>query len=151
MIKFGVEKLSMLWEEVFPLLNEHYKEVSKYHDIKLDPDVTSYKMLEDAGALAVYTARKDTGELVGYAAYVVRMNMHYQSSCQAMQDVIFLAKEYRQGMTGYKLIKYADERLQELGIQVVYHHVKEKLDFGPVLKRLGYEPVERIWARRLDK
>lgn len=151
MISFGAEKLSTLWEEVFPLLVEHYKEVSKYQDIRLDPDISAYTALEEAGALAVYTARKQDGTLLGYAAYIIRVNMHYQSSLQAMQDVIFLTKEARKGMAGYKLIKYADQRLQELGVQIVYHHVKNKLDFGPVLARLGYEPVEQIWARRLDK
>lgn len=150
-MRFSVEKLQDTWEEIFPLLQQHYMEIAKYHDIKLDPDVEQYKDIEDYGGLRFYTARTDEGTLVGYTAYFVRHNLHYRESLQAMQDVIFLTKEARKGLTGYKLIKFADEHLKAEGVQIVYHHVKTKLDFGSVLERLGYEPVEMIWARRLDK
>jgi hypothetical protein len=38
--------------------------------------------------------------------------------------------------------------LVEDGVQVIYHHVKCAIDFGPLLKVLGYEQVETVWAKR---
>lgn len=135
-------------DEALPLLQAHYEEVAKYKDIPLSVDVEMYLKLEEVGTLRIFTAREEGG-LIGYAVYFVRYNPHYSTSLQAVQDVLFLAKGERRGLAGYKLIKYADERLAEEGVEVVYHHVKLRQDFGPLLERLGYEPIETIWGRRL--
>ena len=148
MTEFACEPVWTLWDEVLPLLREHWQEVARFKDIPLNPAIEKYNAMAEVGLFKTYTAR-DSGELVGYAAYFVAPNMHYQSSLQATQDVIFLRETHRKGMTGYRLIKYADEQLKQIGVEVVYHHVKEKLDFGLLLMRLEYQPVERIWARRL--
>jgi len=144
------EKISTLWREVFPLLVEHFKEISANQDIPLQPNIRMYNKLEKMGMFRAYVARID-GELVGYAAYIVNPNMHYQQSLQAVQDVLFLRKEYRKGFAGIRLIKYADEQLLSEGVQIVYHHVKVANDFGPVLERLGYRWIEKIYSKRLDK
>ena len=44
---------------------------------------------------------------------------------------------------------HADLAVVQL-LQVVSQHVKLAHDFGPLLKRLGYEHVEHVWQRRLD-
>ena len=148
-MQFAREKIWDLWEEAWPLLVEHWGEVAKYSDIKLDPDFTAYHEAELNGALRVYTARAE-GVLVGYAAFMVRGNAHYKSSIQAVQDVVFLRKACRRGLVGYKLLKFADDQLATEGVQVVYQHVKIKNNFSAVLGRIGYEKVEEVWAKRLD-
>jgi GNAT superfamily N-acetyltransferase len=129
-----------------------WQEVAHYGDIPLAPDWSMYRAMEDSGALRCYTARLH-GELIGYAVFFVRQNMHYSFSKQAVQDVLFVDKHYRRGTVGTRLIRYADAMLQGESVQVVYHHVKNKpeLDFGPLLKRLGYEPIDTIWGKRLDR
>ena len=149
MIIYARERAWELWEEILPLLQLHWQEIARYHDIKLNPDVAMYNKLDEAGKFVIYTAR-DNGELVGYAAYFLNHNMHYRDSFQAVQDVLFLHPDYRNGFTGIRLIKYADQQLQELGVQLVMHHVKLKNDFGMILQRMGYQPIETIWGRRLD-
>lgn len=137
-----------LCQELFPLLELHYREIAVDQDIPLTPDFAKYTQLEALGRLRVYTARDDDRLLWGYAIYFVGPNMHYQTSLQAVQDVLFMHPG-RRGVGG-RLIRFADDELAKDGVQKVFHHVKLAHDFGPLLKRQGYEPIEAIYARRLD-
>lgn len=136
-------------EEALPLFEKHYQEIAKYHDIPLAPDFAAYAALEAQGNLRVYSAR-NAGDLIGYVVFFVRPHLHYSGTLFAAQDVLFLLPEYRKGMTGLRLIKFADERLKAEGVQVVTQHVKDHMDFGPILERMGYERVETTYMRRLD-
>lgn len=167
MITFQVEALTPeVWDEALPLLHAHWREIARYHDIPLDPDLQTYANMAAIGALRLFTVRhaqfseKDLadafetplqvrGRLAGYGLYFVRCAPHYRGSLQAVQDVLYLDPAIR-GATGYRFIKWCDEQLREEGVQVVYQHVKVTHNFGPMLQRLGYEHVEGIYARRLD-
>ncbi len=88
--------------------------------------------------------------VVGYACYFVRHNAHYVSSLQAVQDVLFLLPAHR-GRTALKFIAWCDEQLAADGVQVSYQHIKTALPHGHrALMHLGYEPVDTIYAKRLD-
>jgi len=176
-VRFAREPLTdALWAEAFPLLREHWREVAAFPDIPLEPDRERYAVLEANGALACFTAREahdgmwtmhhsdKTGEhsttplsppLVGYALYVVAPNLHYSSSLQAVQDVIYLDPSMRGTGVGYRFIKYCDEQLTTMGVQVVMQHLKAKLDakmgFSRLLERQGYELTDLVYAKRLDK
>jgi len=134
-----------------PLLAEHWLEVAHYLDIPLDVDQEAYEQIEDAGALRVFTARDAAGVMFGYAVYFVRSNLHYRRSKQAVQDVLYVDPEHRGGL-GIRMLKWNHEQLRAEGVQVVYQHVKRKpgLNFGPLLKRLGYEAIDDIYGLRLD-
>ena len=68
-----------------------------------------------------------------------------------MQDILFLLPEFRGSTVGFRLVKFCDEQLRAEGVQVVYQHVKNAHPMlGAVLSRVGYEPVETIYAKRLD-
>lgn len=147
---FARESIRGLWPELWPLLFAHWEEIATWSDIPMDPDREAYEAIEDAGLLRLYTARNAQG-LVGYAAYVVRTHLHYRGSVQAVQDVVYLRPEYRQGRIGQKLLEAADADLASEGVQVVFQHVKLAHNFGPLLERLGYEHLENVYARRLDR
>lgn len=142
------ESIEGLWPELWPLLYAHWKEIAAWPDILLDPDREAYEALDEVGMLRIYTAR-DGVRLVGYAAYILREHLHYRSSMQAVQDVLFLDKDYRLGGLGMRLMKYADEELAKAGAQVIFHHTKVAHDFGPLLERMGYKLVEKVYARRI--
>lgn len=137
-----------LLDAMAPLLKRHWAEVGHYPDIPLEVDAGVYLGAEANGQLRIFTAR-DGGRLVGYAAYFVRPNPHYASSVQAVEDVIFVAPECR-GSTGARLIRFADDALRAEGVQAVYHHVKLAHNWGPLLERMGYEPIDVIYGKRLD-
>ncbi len=148
MSTFQCELLRNCITEALPLLEKHWREIAHYQDIILEPDLEQYERLEQLGFLKVFTARDSDNTLIGYAVYFIKRNIHYKSSLQAVQDVIYIDKDKR-GM-GFKFIKWCDQQLKELGVQAVYHHVKKQHNFGPALERQGYELVDLIYGKRLD-
>ncbi len=150
MIEFAREMLGDAKGDMEPLLVLHWREVAHYQDILLNPDWEFYALMEESDRLRIFTAREE-GRLIGYAFFFVGPNRHYKDSIQAVQDVIFLHPEYRGAKLGAKLILYADEQCRAENIQVIYHHIKEAHNFGPLLVHCGYELVDLIYAKRLDK
>lgn len=149
-VSFQRERASPdLFLEIAPLLVAHFTEIAHFSDIELNPDYSLYLAMEDGGGLRVYTARRSDGELIGYAIFFVRRNPHYRTSLQAVQDILFVRPDQR-GVTGARLIMYADAELKREGVQAVMHHVKAAHNFGPLLERLGYQLVDLIYAKRLD-
>lgn len=144
------EPLEDAWPDMEALFRAHYEEIAHYKDIALAPNAAAYRKLASRGVMRAYTVR-DAGDLVGYAVFLVRRNPHYWGSLQAIQDVLYLEPAYRRGMTGVRLLRHAEERLRAEGVQVVYHHVKRTNRMGELLERLGYEHVDQVYAKRLDK
>ena len=147
---YARESLAAVLPEVMPLLAAHWAEVAHYKDIPLDVDVEAYCQFEASGAFRVYTARNGNGVLLGYAAYVVRFNPHYRGSLQAHQDVLFLRPDAR-GLGG-ELVRYSEETLRAEGVQVITQHVKVATPrTGALMERLGYEAMDVIYVKRLDR
>ena len=139
-----------LRHEIRWLLQDHWREVGHYQDIPLCPDWTHYENAHRAGILYIFTARDSaTWNLVGYAVFFVRPNPHYKTSWQAAQDILFIHPDYR-GQGG-RFIAWCDAQLAAELVQAVYHHVKVAHNFGPLLERMGYELVDLVYARRLDR
>lgn len=139
------------FEEITPLLEKHFHEIAHYQDIPLQPNFARYLELDRAGALRTFTARDELQKLVGYAVFFVSANLHYQSSVQAVQDVIYLEQSSRGLGIGREFIDWCDIQLAKDGCQVVYHHVKPKHPkLGGALQSLGYALVDHIYSRRLD-
>ena len=135
--------------ELLPMLKKHWVEIAHYPDIQFNPNWDAYFQLQKNNLLVVMTARDDN-KLIGYIAYFVMPNLHYKDSLQANQDVVFVDPLYRRGTLGYKLIRQSEILLKDMGVQVVTQHLKFEHDFSPLLKRLGYEDVDKLMAKRLD-
>ena len=157
-VQFDLELLTPeMMAEMRPLLELHKDEIAHYPDIELEPDDDFYLKAQAAGMVRLFTARErdglgrnSRGTLVGYSVFFMKQNPHYKSSLQANNDILYLDAKYRGRMLGYRFIRWCDERLAEAGVQVVYHHVKKKHNFGPMLERQGYELIDLIYGRRLD-
>lgn len=140
-----------LFEEAFPLLSLHWREIAHYDDIALNPDVERYLGLEQADVLRVFTARAG-GALVGYACFFVSCNGHYSDSLQALQDILYVDPGWRCSTIGLRLIRACDEALRVEGVQLVLQHVKEAHPaLAVILERMGYERIDVIYGRRLDR
>lgn len=149
--KFARESLkSIRGGRLEELLERHYHEIAHFKDIALDIDWDVYEIADHQGKLRCFSARAD-GELIGYVGHIVNTNPHYKGSLQAVQDVIFIAPERRGLFTGSRLIAYSDQCLAAEGVQVVYHHAKAAFPMDSILKRNGYELVDTLWAKRLDR
>lgn len=150
-VTFDQERLTPQFQaELMPLLVLHWAEIAHWKDIPLEPDWEAYYAVLASGALRAFTFR-ETGLLKGYGVFVVKESIHYRSSKQASQDIIWVAPEYRKQMLGARFIQWCDEQLALEGVEVVHHHVKLAHDFGKTLERLGYEAVETIYSKRLTR
>lgn len=150
---FQVEQLSSaLWVELMPLLRKHYDEIAPWRDIPLAPDFARYEALQDVKALRIVTARLE-GMLIGYHCAVVMRGLHYSTIIQAQQDVLWLAPEHRRSRTGSDLLFFAEEQLRAEGVTMLVQHTKTTPghDLGPYLMRRGYEPLDMLYVKRLDR
>ena len=147
---FQREQPADLWDEIMPLLEKHRLEIARYKDIPLGVDQEHYQKIHEMGLLRLFTVRID-GELIGYCCLIAHPNPHYTSSFQAHEDVLYIAPAYRKTGIGWRFMRHVDAELKAEGCQAVYRHVKTDHDHGPLLERMGYEAVDTIWAKRLDK
>lgn len=148
-MRYAREKLfPILLDEMRPLLERHWREVALCDAFgPVDIDLDAYRRAEDADMLRIYTARDQDGKLVGYAAYFVMPNFHYQSKLVAEADVFFLLPEERRGLAGLRLLRFADAELRKGGVNIIAQKVKTAHDCGSLFKRMGYVHAENVWMK----
>ena len=145
-MKFSLENLARVRHEIEPLIKQHYDEIALNKDIiNLNPDWEGYARLDSINALRIYTARKDD-ELMGYFVVIVSKSLHYRDHLFANNDIIFLTKPARKGLTGVKLIKYAIDSLAAEGITKLHINTKAHQPFDAILERLNFEEIERVYS-----
>jgi GNAT superfamily N-acetyltransferase len=137
-------------EEGLPLFERHREEISQYQDIPLNVDLNWYIEADRLGHLRCYTARLN-GDLIGYAVFFLSHNRRYMTSYQAVQDVLFVVPEHRHGRVGLQLIRHAEDALRAEKVQIIYQHSKANREEGKLFEKLGYELVDFIHAKRLDR
>ncbi len=149
-ITYQREPVHGLWPELLPMMEAHYVECYPYQDIGLQVDTALYEQCEDLDCFRAFTAR--AGEtLIGYAAFFMRHHAHYKLSLQAYHDSLYIAPDWRFGLTGPALIAYTERSLRDEGVQVVSQACKAGTDVGKLLMRLGYEAMDVIYTKRLDR
>ena len=147
MIEYKQESYSDVIDEIKPLLDLHYEEIAGDKDvIKLNPDYNAYKIMDQRGMLKIVTARNGN-ELVGYCICLVRPHLHYLDSMTATNDIFYIKKEYRLGMTGVKLFKKTEDIMKQYGVQRIIMNVKRINDVGTIFERLGYKETERVYTK----
>jgi quercetin dioxygenase-like cupin family protein len=138
-----------LWSEITPLLEKHWQEIAHYKDVPLDIDVERYNAMEEQGLLRCFTAR-DCGRLIGYAIFICGPNLHYKSTRIANQDVLFIAPEARNGTTAMRFFDFFEKRLASEGWQLMLQHEKiAHPALGRLCEKRGYEPMDRVWIKKL--
>ena len=148
-ITFQRENMSMdLIKEAMPLTRQHTQETDPFPTLKPGIDWEAYMESDKAGILRAYTARN--GSLLGYALFGIYVHPHYTDSLQASQDAVFIKPDSRNGLLGLKFMRWCDEQLKNDGVSVIYQYSSNRRNIGPILKRLGYEHIQDLYARRLS-
>jgi hypothetical protein len=151
MITFARELLCECVQEVQPLLEKHYDELTLRKDIvKLDPQWKEYALLEQLGRFVVFTAR-DEGRLVGYSAYFLLRHMHYAALTVAQNDVFWLDPQCRRGMSPVRFLRWCDKQLASEGVDKAIYHCKLSNQLAPILRRLGYADEEVMVGKFIGK
>lgn len=148
MITFRVEPDPVpVFKELIGMLKEHKAESNQFGEsIPLEPDWRMYQVLHDMKTLHVVTARKDDDEVVGYCIDILSRHLHYPVIL-ASNDIIFMTHKYRGH--ALRLIKFVEEKLKEKKVGIWSVSVKPHVDFSPVLKKMGFDPLESLYFRRL--
>jgi hypothetical protein len=150
MITFQQEAPSPFADEAVELFKKHYEEVAERQDvIELNPNIEKYNQLYKTKTLEIHTARDD-GKLIGYSLWVVVNHLHYKKSITASSDVLYISPEYRQGMLGYKFIKWTTEEIKKRNPQRILFHMKPFLDYGKIVERLGGHYFEKTYSIVLE-
>ena len=137
---FQVEDFAKAFAEATELTRRHYDEIAKNKDVMvLDPDRDFYAAAKDT--LLLVTARHE-GALAGYFLWVLIQHPHYRTVRLADEDLHFLAPEYRQGMTGYRLMKAARDAAIARGAKLLMMREKIGHERPGVLRRLGFAPAD---------
>lgn len=148
-ITYQQEFLVNIQKELELLLTDHWEDVAVNKDvIKLNPDWDAYHNLEDSGALKIFTVRVDE-KLVGYFVVILRNHIHYKDHLYAFNDALFLKHEYRKGLTGAKLMKFAEKCLKDDQVSVLVVNTKRHKPFDGLLEWLGYSHVENVYSKYL--
>ena len=148
-ITYQQEPLFKVVPDVIELAYLDWEEM--YHDKEsypFDPDWDLYYLLEDSGALLVFTAR-DSGKLIGYFSVVIGPNLHSKGKFVVSNDIIYLHKDYRKGLIGVKLFKFSEACLAESGYNQLQVNTSERNNIDNLLKRLDYTKIETKFEKRL--
>ena len=143
MITFALETFDAAYAEMYPLLEQHYREISTHvhHGVELKPQVHAYQQREREGQLALVVGREN-GKIVAYLYSFVGPGLHYADCLTAIVDIYYVAPGRRGYMHGVKLFEFAKNVWKQRGVQRAAAGAKLAHDASPLLKRVGFAPVE---------
>lgn len=146
MIEFAKELMSpSLAEEAMPLARTHFAEADPFPEMEQANGPRMY-LAQDFSR--IFTARDD-GRLVGYATFIVHKHPHYADSRQAQQDLVFMSPEVSaRPFALVRFLKFCHQQLVDEGVDTILHHSTLRHDMAPILKRLGFEPIQTLHAAR---
>ncbi len=154
-LKVGWERFSDIAYEIRYLVTRQNAEVGK-HYLPFAPDWDRYLAFERAGSLSIWTARtipldaKEKGALVGYVVWILLRGLHSAETVFADADLVYLAPEWRDGLTGYKLLKSGIAAVKPHAemIRAETNDLYEGGRMGVLLKRLGFERIGSVYVQR---
>tara|TARA_R100000781_G_C4077516_1_gene126599 strand:- start:48 stop:497 length:450 start_codon:yes stop_codon:yes gene_type:complete len=148
-MQFATESLYDVMGECAPLLCEHWEHIALDKDtVKLNPDWDAYRFMQDHDNLHITTARQGK-ELVGYVVYIISRSLHFADETFADGHLFWLSPQHRRGIAGLKMFKHAEAALRDKGVTKVITKVTLHFDVGKIFERLGYQPIERVYAKGL--
>lgn len=149
--KIQREEFKNVKDEVDELIHKNWEDTGfGRYGLNLDPDWDTYDLIDSLHMLGVYTVRKKE-ELVGYLTVIAKNHPHYKNHIFASNDILFIDKEHRKGLLGYFLVKYVVEDLKKLGVDVLLFNTTIEKPYDPILERLDFDPVEKLYVKILGE
>jgi hypothetical protein len=138
------------FNEISKMFEKHYEELSVTKGFKLNPDYNVYWEADKRKTLKVILC-KNGDETIGYIVYFIGLNLHYKDCLLATEDIYYLKPEYRKGRTGIKMFKFAEQYLKSIGVNMIRYSTKTHLDNSKLFEFLGYEFIEKVFIKKLDR
>lgn len=151
MITFSLEPFNQVYREMYPLLEEHYREISTHvqHGIALDPQVHIYQQRERDGQLMMFIGR-EAGKIRAYLVAFIGPGLHYSACLTTIVDIFYVEKSARGLAHGVAMFRAAIAESKRRGSILFRAGSKCAHDASPILRRVGMEPVEvihEIWLK----
>jgi hypothetical protein len=150
-ITYQVERWDdALCRDAGDLLRQHHDEVGEHDDtLGYDPDFDTARLLDQAGALQIITARKD-GRMIGYCMFDIGTSLEHRRLTCATQRMWFVHRDHRHGRVGWRLMTESIRRLSERGVRQVYPHHRvgcpTETVAAKMMRRLGATPLELSYS-----
>lgn len=147
MIVFKEENFEECLPELAPMFKAHCKEVHAFVDkAPLNPMYEKYIALNELGIIRLHTWRDD-GVIIGYAVSFVTENLHYQDHVYAVNDVIYLDKDYRDSGLFTKMLSQLEAVYCEMGCSVMTFHIKTAHPANSIVKYEGMNHIENLYGK----
>lgn len=148
-MKYSVEKWDECVEDMRPLWPLHWREAYS-QDIKPVPNEPSYRALSQNNIMQIITARDAQGRLWGYIWLLISPNFHNTTLSSAIMDLWFMHPLKRAGGSSIKMLKYAEKKLKDFGVQYLYGGHTKQLPLNKLYNKLGFELTEYHYTKRLS-
>ncbi|ABO54192.1 GCN5-like N-acetyltransferase [Burkholderia multivorans] len=150
MITFSIEQFSDVYNELLPLLAEHYNEISTHvdHGVPLDPLVEVYRARQADGSLMMVIGREE-GKIVSYLVCFIAPGLHYRSCLTCSPDIFYVEPSRRGASIGVRMFRFVEKELKRRGVQRWAVGSKVKHDASPLFRFLDFEPVETTYEKWL--
>lgn len=150
-LTYSIEKMSDVIVELNELWLEHWNETEEYRaKEKYNPDYYQFAQLEKIGQFLLYTARNESGALVGDLGYVLHHGRH-TGQLSATEDFFYLRPNYRVGFNAVKFIRFAVEDLKKRGVVHVGMSSKLTNDIDVLLRRAGFTEIGRMYSMTIEE
>lgn len=150
MITFAIERFGDVYEELKPILESHYSEISthKHNGFDLNPQVSSYQAMEADGSLMMVIGR-ECGKIVAYFVSIIRPALHYADCLTCHPDIFYVEKSRRGAMNGVKMFRFVESELKRRGVKRWSVGSKVDHDASALFEYLGFSPVEKTYEKWL--
>lgn len=150
MITFAIESFRQVYDELKPLLVEHYAEISTHaqHDVPLEPMLSLYHAREADGSLVTFIGRQ-RGQIVAYLLCFIAPGLHYASCLTCSPDIFYVRPDMRKGRAGLQMFRFVEAELRRRGVQRWAVGTKLAHDASALFRRLNFEPVEVTFEKWL--
>lgn len=147
-VEFSRERISKAWDELMPLVSEHFDEVSLLPRDMFNPDRPRYVQLDNLDVMHLHTMRLE-GKVLGYATFLLTAHLHCPGTLWAMQDALYVRPGWLRGEKAVQFLVWQDMQLRREKVDIVFRHVG-KCDYSRTLESIGYKPAERGYMRVLN-
>lgn len=144
---FAVERMRDIMVEIEAQHRAHWGETEKHrHGLPFAPLYDEVLADEKRGLRVQFTVRGAAGVLAGNLAMYLGRSRH-SGTVFAREDTLYVAPEFRGGMTVVAFLRYAEPVLRSLGAREIRVDSKLVNRADVLMRRLGYSPVSMQFVK----
>lgn len=143
MISFSIDKLNEeLIEKIQPLLEENHAVSGQFEEL----DIFWEAYLQLSNSIIVICMKNDE-EMVGILIFLIGPYPHNKNQIFGEQLTFFIQREHR--IHAEKMLELSETVLAGYGCEFVIQSARYKSSFCNVLSKLGYDPLDMKYTKRL--